>query len=256
MNKSKTKRKSQEQLRFEKDVRISIKIITFIIIILIAETIAIQSREVTVTHVDSPEVQNPMDPKRATKCGEKIITAEEFCNILNEIEGKEMYYVKENQIFLKEEYEEKTEGVKDNKDIKNIQKEERSIKVEKCNFTDVQLLAEVMYAEAEEYINLPESEAEEVFKLVGSVVVNRKNDNNYYKNVNTISEVIYQKGQYAKRTKEKIGKQNIPSTVYVWAEEILEQGTIGPVNMFYEDNMEHGDYTYKQIGKLYFSCKN
>ena len=138
----------------------------------------------------------------------------------------------------------------------NIPKEEKVINVEKCNFTDVQLLAEVMYAEAEEYINLPENEAEEVFKLVGSVVINRKNDNNYYKDVNTISEVIYQKGQYATRTKERIGKQEIPSTVYVWAEEILEQGAIGPANMFYEDNIEHGDYIYKQIGKLYFSCKN
>ena len=253
MNKGKRKRKTQEELRFERDVKISIKIIAFVIIILIAETIAVQSKGITVTHIDSPEVQNPMDPKRATKCGERIITAEEFCNILNEIEGKEMYYVKDNQIFQKEEFGEQKE---ETNECHNIPKEEKVINVEKCNFTDVQLLAEVMYAEAEEYINLPESEAEEVFKLVGSVVINRKNDNNYYKDVNTISEVIYQKGQYATRTKKRIGKQEIPSTVYVWAEEILEQGAIGPANMFYEDNIEHGDYIYKQIGKLYFSCKN
>ena len=253
MKKGKRKRKTQEELRFERDVKISIKIIAFVIIILIAETIAVQSKGITVTHIDSPEVQNPMDPKRATKCGEKIITAEEFCNILNEVEGKEMYYVKDNQIFQKEEFGEQNE---ETNECHNIPKEEKVINVEKCNFTDVQLLAEVMYAEAEEYINLPESEAEEVFKLVGSVVINRKNDNNYYKDVNTISEVIYQKGQYATRTKERIGKQEIPSTVYVWAEEILEQGAIGPANMFYEDNIEHGDYIYKQIGKLYFSCKN
>ena len=109
MNKGKRKRKTQEELRFERDVKISIKIIAFVIIILIAETIAVQSKGITVTHIDSPEVQNPMDPKRATKCGEKIITAEEFCNILNEVEGKEMYYVKDNQIFQKEEFEKQLE---------------------------------------------------------------------------------------------------------------------------------------------------
>ncbi len=220
MYESKMKRKTQEQLRFEKYMKTMITILFIIITILIVKEITVQLKGVNVTQLDRPEVCNPMDPKRKIEYTEEVITPEKFCKALNE-----------PQIVQKEE-------------VSNV------------SYTDVQLLAEVMWAEAEEYINLPESEAEEVFKLVGSVVINRKNDSNYYKDVNTISEVIYQKGQYATRTKERIGKQEIPSIVYVWAEEILEQGAIGPANMFYEDNVGHGDYTYKQIGKLYFSCKN
>lgn len=252
MYESKMKRKTQEQLRFEKYMKTMITILFIIITILIVKEITVQLKGVNVTQLDRPEVCNPMDPKRKIEYTEEVITPEKFCKALNENEGKEVYYVKNDQIFLKEEYNTQTKEEINEPQIVLVQKEE----VSHVSYTDVQLLAEVMWAEAEEYINLPESEAEEVFKLVGSVVINRKNDSNYYKDVNTISEVIYQKGQYATRTKERIGKQEIPSIVYVWAEEILEQGAIGPANMFYEDNVGHGDYTYKQIGKLYFSCKN
>ena len=112
---------------------------------------------------------------------------------------------------------------------------------------DVELLANLMYIEVEQYIN--DKKAEYVYKLVGSVAIHRM-QSKYY--ADTLSDVIWDNTQYAQSTLDKIYKKDIPEKVYVWAEELLKYGPIGPENLVYQSESKQGKEIYYQYGNQYF----
>ena len=118
---------------------------------------------------------------------------------------------------------------------------------------DIYLLAVLMYAEMEEYMD--DCDAEKVAKAVASVVLHRVRSQGYYPN--DIEKVIWQNygkrgQQYATRTLNMIS-ENVtpPEKCYQWAEELLIEGPVGPDNLVFEDNKPHGNIWW-QYGKLYF----
>lgn len=121
---------------------------------------------------------------------------------------------------------------------------------------DIEFLAQTMFAEEEEFLSMLEQNpkiVERVFKLAGSVVIHRADNN--YRGATTIQEVVFSKGQYANRTLEKVTEgQEIPSIVYEWAEELLENGAIGPNNLIYQSETLQGN-RYEVIGNQYFGTE-
>lgn len=116
--------------------------------------------------------------------------------------------------------------------------------------SDVELLAKLMYAEEGIFIyKLSEKEAKYVCQLAGSVVLHRKNMN--YGGADTIEEVIYAEGQYQCVANGSIN-QEVPDIVYEWAEELLQNGPIGPENMVYQAEFEQGSEVYDHVGNQYF----
>ena len=113
-----------------------------------------------------------------------------------------------------------------------------------------------MIAEEEEFLSMLEQNpkiVERVFKLAGSVVIHRADNN--YRGATTIQEVVFSKGQYANRTLEKVTEgQEIPDIVYEWAEELLENGAIGPNNLIYQSETLQGN-RYEVIGNQYFGTE-
>jgi len=119
--------------------------------------------------------------------------------------------------------------------------------------SDVELLARLMYAEEGIFIyKLSEEDAKYVNQLAGSVVLNRERIN--YKGAKSIKEVIYSEGQYACVENGTIN-QEVPQIVYEWAEELLENGPIGPKNMIYQAEFKQGSKVYKHIENQYFCLK-
>ena len=112
---------------------------------------------------------------------------------------------------------------------------------------DIKLLANIMYIEEEEYQD--DLDAELVFKMAGSVVLNRMLSDLF---PNTIEGVIYQEGQYAQETLDKIGNVYIPEKVYMWAEDLLRDGPIGPENLVFQSQFEQGDQVYWTYGNQIF----
>ena len=122
---------------------------------------------------------------------------------------------------------------------------------------DVELLAQIIFAEESvflwKYQSNPEI-AERVFKLAGSVIINRARSN--YMGASTIHEVLYTKGQYDSRTKAKVeAGQEIPQVVYTWSRELLAGGTIGPQNLVFQSESPQG-VVYEVIGNQYFGIRN
>lgn len=120
------------------------------------------------------------------------------------------------------------------------------------NEADLELLAQLMYAEEgvllKHYEKEPEK-VEKVFKLAGSVVIRRAENN--YLGAASLKEVVYTKGQYALTTLERVSQgQDVPSIVYGWAKELLVKGPIGPKGLIYQAEFEQGqvyDRLYNQI---------
>ncbi len=122
------------------------------------------------------------------------------------------------------------------------------------NLDDVYYLAQVMWAEEEEFINLlptkPEK-TERVFKLAGSAVLHRLDVQ--YKDATSIQDVIFEEGQYETRTKNNVREgQEVPDIIYQWAEELLIDGPLGPRGMIYQSQEIQGDEIYDHIGNQYF----
>ena len=116
--------------------------------------------------------------------------------------------------------------------------------------SDVELLARLMYAEEGIFIyKLSEEDSKYVCQLAGSVVIHRKNMN--YGGADTIEEVIYAEGQYQCVANGSIN-QEVPDIVYEWAEELLQNGPIGPENMVYQAEFEQGSEVYDHVGNQYF----
>lgn len=211
--------------------------IVFCIINIISEIFYKDKGEIKVIQVEAKEFSNPM--QRKIKPEKQPMSVEEFCEILNQIEGKEIYYV---------EGKEKTGS---NESVKKALNEQNLSKKEKGSYNnyskeDVTLLANVMYIEVEQYIN--NDDAEKVFKLVGSVILHRVESKDF---PNTLEGVIWDDGEYAKTTLEKIGKKEIPSKVYNWAEELIRDGAVGPENLVFQCERVLGEI-YDTYGNQYF----
>ena len=123
-----------------------------------------------------------------------------------------------------------------------------------------ELLAQVMYAEEglfylKEYKSDP-AKVERVFKLCGSVVLNRTEIE--YLGCKTIEETVFfgsesGKLQYAEQTQQRVREgQEIPDIVYQWADELLMSGPIGPKGLIYQAQFEQGDEVYAEIGNQIF----
>lgn len=119
---------------------------------------------------------------------------------------------------------------------------------------DVEFLAQTMYAEEGIFFAKYKDDlelVEKVHKLAGSVVIHRAD--NEYRGATTIQQVVFTEGQYAKQTLEKICEgQEMPDIVYVWAEELLRDGPIGPNNLIFQSEFEQGDKYGEPIGNQYF----
>lgn len=137
---------------------------------------------------------------------------------------------------------------------------QETIAVEKNNISskiyDKEILAQIMFAEEgvflRQYDSNPEM-VERVFKLAGSVVINRVKTN--FLGAKSISDVIYEKGQYAKQTQDRVRNgQDVPDIVYTWADDLLTNGTIGPEGLVYQAEFEQGQ-VYEKIGNQVFGIK-
>lgn len=120
--------------------------------------------------------------------------------------------------------------------------------------TDYEILAQLTYAEEGvffKYYDEDPNKVERVFKLAGSVVINRAEIG--YMGNNTIQSTIFAKGQYDTQTLTRVTEgQNVPEVVYTWMQELLEEGTIGPRGLIYQAEFEQGTSTYEHIGNQYF----
>lgn len=142
-------------------------------------------------------------------------------------------------------------------DIENMEVPEHLLaqpKIIVLSWNDVEMLAQLMYAEEEEFINLLPTDpdlSERVFKLAGSVILRRAEVN--YRGATTIEEVIFAKRQYADRTQGLVrDKQEVPEIIYQWAEDLLVDGPIGPRGLVFQSESPQGDYVYEHIGNQYF----
>jgi hypothetical protein len=101
---------------------------------------------------------------------------------------------------------------------------------------DVQILGDTMWLE-NGHTGKTEEENLKVLILTGAVVVNRvKSDDPWWHKTGakTVYDVVYASGQYAKATRDKIGKTDTPQWVYDLAEEILKYGTTVPEYVIYQ----------------------
>lgn len=122
---------------------------------------------------------------------------------------------------------------------------------------DVEFLAQTMYAEEGKFFAIYKDNlelVEKVHKLAGSVVIHRAD--NEYRDATTIQQVVFTKGQYAEQTQERVREgQEMPDIVYVWAEELLRDGPIGPNNLIYQSESQQGDQYGEPIGNQYFGTE-
>lgn len=122
------------------------------------------------------------------------------------------------------------------------------------NLSDTELLASLMYHEEGVLLSkLSLEEAKRAHMLAGSVVIHRTNMN--YMGATTIRETIFAKGQYAQSTLENLDEP-VPDYVVEWAEELIEDGPIGPSDMIFQAEFEQGKGTYDCIYNQYFCTIN
>ena len=108
---------------------------------------------------------------------------------------------------------------------------------------DINLLAEVIYHE-----NWYTDSEHLAAYYTGAVVMNRVKSKNW---PNTISKVLYQKGQYS--TTKYFYTKELPQEVYDMAEQILKNGTPDvPENVTFQAMRKQGKGTWKKVGTDYF----
>lgn len=121
---------------------------------------------------------------------------------------------------------------------------------------EIWLLAQAMYAEEGVFFKFYDTNpliVELVHKLAGSVILHRQEVG--YLGATTIEEVIFSKGQYATQTQERVKEgQNIRDEVYIWAEELLTEGAIGPKGMIYQAEFDQGE-SYMFVGNQKFGVE-
>lgn len=120
-----------------------------------------------------------------------------------------------------------------------------------------ELLAQIMFAEEgvffSWYANDPAT-IERVHKLAGSVILHRLNT--HFSGAQTLADVLYAPGQYDYRTIQRVeeGRQ-LPAQVYVWADELLTQGALGPDTLVFQAEFPQGSEVYDHIANQYFCCR-
>ena len=112
---------------------------------------------------------------------------------------------------------------------------------------DINLLAEVIYHE-----NWHTDKDHLAAYYTGAVVMNRVKSSDW---PNTISGVLYQKGQYS--TTKYFYTVSLPQEVYEMAEGILKNGTDDvPENVVFQAMRKQGKGTWKKVGTDYFCYGN
>lgn len=115
---------------------------------------------------------------------------------------------------------------------------------------DLKLLAKLVFCEAGS-----DEISDEHQQLVAQVVINRVRDDRF---PNTISEVIYQKGQYACVGNERWNSEEIPERCYSNALKALNGEVQAPKNLIFQANFEQGTEIYKIFKTSYsitYFCK-
>ena len=179
---------------------------------------------------------------------ERIPLREQISQDIKEMEVPEWLLYLDNSLIASN-----VEDIEIDLEESSLNSVELSYDAEKSYDNDTELLAQLMYAEEGvflcEYEENPEK-VERVFKLAGSVVLHRLENN--FKGAETIYDVIYTKGQYAEQTLQRVSEgQEIPEIVYTWSEELLTDGAIGPKGLIYQSEFPQGE-EYDQIGNQIF----
>lgn len=115
---------------------------------------------------------------------------------------------------------------------------------------ELELLARLIYCEAGS-----DEISDEHQQLVAQVVINRVNDGRF---PNTISEVIYQKGQYACVGNTRWDSKEVPERCYNNALKALNGEVQAPENLIFQANFEQGTEIYKIFKTSYsvtYFCK-
>jgi len=117
---------------------------------------------------------------------------------------------------------------------------------------DVQMLADTMWLE-NGHTGKTKAENRECLILTGMVVVNRAKSGEW--GGDTIKEVIFAKGQYARKTRNGIGNTDTPEWVVELAEQILTYGTNVPDYVIYQSQNKNLGTRWKEIRGEYFATK-
>lgn len=120
-----------------------------------------------------------------------------------------------------------------------------------------ELLAQMMFAEEgvffSWYANDPDT-IERAHKLAGSVILHRLNT--HFSGAQTLADVLYAPGQYDYRTIQRVEEgRTLPAQVYVWADELLTLGALGPDTLVFQAEFPQGSEVYDHIGNQYFCCR-
>jgi hypothetical protein len=120
-----------------------------------------------------------------------------------------------------------------------------------------ELLAQMMFAEEgvffSWYANDPDT-IERAHKLAGSVILHRLNT--HFSGAQTLADVLYAPGQYDYRTIQRVEEgRTLPAQVYVWADELLLEGAIGPDTLVFQAEFPQGSEVYDHIANQYFCCR-
>ena len=118
-------------------------------------------------------------------------------------------------------------------------------------FADVDLLANIMHLENGS-TGKTEDENRQVLILTAAVVINRTKQDGW--GGNTIKDVLYSPGQYARETKNRIGKVKIPDYVYDLSKRILAFGTNVPPYLVYQSTQKNLGYVWAVRANEYFAC--
>ena len=119
-------------------------------------------------------------------------------------------------------------------------------------YEDTLLLATVMYKE-NGYTGKTEQENRECLILTGAVPVNRVKNGGW--GGDTLHDVIFAKGQYAKSTKDAIGKITPPQEIIDLAEDILTYGTNVPDYVVFQSMQPNLGTVWKVIDGEYFATQ-
>ena len=116
---------------------------------------------------------------------------------------------------------------------------------------DVQLLSEIMYLENGS-TGKTEEENRNALILTGAVVINRTKQSGW--GGDTIEKVLYSPGQYAKATKDRIGKVEVPQYIKILAFDMLAFGTNVPDYIIFQSmNKNLGTHWKTVAGTEYFA---
>lgn len=121
--------------------------------------------------------------------------------------------------------------------------------------TDVQILGDTMWLENPVSDRTNQDQMDKMM-LTGAVVLNRmESDDKWWhlKGEKTVYDVVFAPGQYAKSTKNGIGKTDTPEWVYELAEEMLNYGIDTPKYVIYQSMQPGLGTVWKRIGTEYFA---